>query len=149
MMRFWRAVDCLLLTGVCAALLLGGCGGSGGPELVPVQGKITFGGGAWPKEGTLLFSPVEAAPGLPKRPGTAHFGVNGKFRAGSFKEADGLIPGHYKISAVCWEVAPVLDGPPAKSYVPAKYQSAATSGLEVTVNVGTPQTGLIFDVPKP
>jgi hypothetical protein len=35
-----------------------------------------------------------------------------------------------------------------KSYVPAKYQDASTSGFEVTVEAGKPLTDLTFDVPK-
>ena len=117
--------------------------------MVPVQGKITFGGKAWPKEGMLYFLPVEAPAGVSKRPGAALFDREGNFRAGSFGKGDGLLPGRYKITVECWEVAPSMEGPPAKSYVPAKYQNAATSDLELTAVAGAPQTGVVLDVPMP
>jgi hypothetical protein len=149
MMSSWWAVRSLLLTCACSAIVLSGCGESGEPTLVPVQGKITFGGGAWPNEGTLCFAPVDSAPGVPKRPASAHFDKNGNFRATSFKEGDGLIPGRYKISVDCWEVKPTMGGPRAKSYVPDKYQSVATSDMELMVTAGVPQRALVLNVPKP
>ena len=58
----------LLLAAACVVLF--GCG-RGGPEVVKVTGKVTFGGGVWPAEGTLYFTPVEPAEGMPARPAPA------------------------------------------------------------------------------
>jgi hypothetical protein len=134
----------LLLASMLVAALVAiatGCGQSG-PELVPVRGKVTYGGGSWPKAGTVTFA------GGP-RPASAQFDEAGNFRVSSFEKREGLQPGKYKVSIDCWEVAPKIDKPGAeKSYVPPKYRNTATSGLEITVESGKPQTGIQWDVPK-
>ena len=136
------AVYAVLLVG---GLLISGCG-HGGPEVVPVGGQITLGGGPWPTAGVLYFTPVKSD--ISQRPGLAHFDIEGNFKVGSFSDADGLIPGRYKIAVECWRVAPTMGGAPAVSNVSAKYQNASTSDLEVTVVSSTPQTNLQLDVPK-
>lgn len=127
------------------AVLVLGCG-AGGPKLVPVRGKVTLGGGPWPKPGALNFVPA----GTGGRPGTADFDTEGNFTATSFNPGDGLMPGKYKVSVTCWAVPMDMRNPAAgKSAVPGKYMSADTSGFEITVESGKPQTDLKYDVPKP
>ena len=109
-----------LLPALCLAMP--GCGPRG-PEMVPVQGKITLGGKAWPQEGALNFLPVESPAGVSKRAGAAHFDREGNFRAGTFGAGDGLLPGRYKIVVECWEFVQLFGGPHPKSYVPAKYRT--------------------------
>jgi hypothetical protein len=116
--------------------------------MVPVRGKITLGGGQWPKPGLLYFTIEEPAEGLPGRPGTAKFDTDGNFTVTSFDEGDGLIPGTYKIGVECWEVPPTMEGPPAKSYVSPVYESPATSGLTLIVEPGSQAVTLTWDVPK-
>ena len=136
----------LLLTACC--LLIAGCRPAG-PETVPVSGKITFGGGEWPKPGMLYFTPIKPAQGLPSRPGRARFDIDGDFTVTTFDKGDGLIPGAYKVGVECWEVPPQMDSPQAaKSYVPTKYQSPITSGLEVTVEPRQRSVKLRFAVPR-
>ena len=53
---------CVVLCGLLGLLLLFGCGRSG-PEIVPVHGTITLGGGPWPKPGVLVFAGESAAGG--------------------------------------------------------------------------------------
>jgi hypothetical protein len=129
-------------------MLLSGCGHSG-PEVVPVRGRVTFGGGDWPKPGVLYFTVDRAAAGFPGRPGTGHFDTDGNLTVTTFTKGDGLIPGHYKIGVECWEVTPVMgsSGPP-RMYVPAKYQSPGSSGLELTVEPGQSMVEVSFDIPK-
>ena len=72
--------------------------------------------------GRLFFLPTEPSPGLPRRPGLAKFGVDGRFRAGSFAESDGLVPGTYAVRIECWEAPPTMESSrPAKSCLPAIY----------------------------
>ena len=138
-----------LLLAAWGVLLLFGCQRSG-PEVVPVRGKVTFGGGDWPKPGILYFNIDRPAEGLPGRPAMGRFGTDGYLTVTTFSQGDGLIPGHYKIGVECWEVPPSMDSPrPAKSYVPARYQSPKDSGLEVTVVPGQRVVEVDFDVPKP
>ena len=147
--RRLRPTTCGLLLAAWGLLFLFGCGRSG-PEVVPVRGKVTFGGGDWPKPGVLYFTIDQAAEGLPGIPGLGRFGTDGKLTVTTFKEGDGLIPGHYKIGVECWEVEPLMGGGrPPKMYVPDKYQNARTSGLELTVESGQPVVEVNFDIPKP
>jgi hypothetical protein len=132
----------LAWAGVAAvSLLLPGCG-SRVSGLNVVRGKVTYGGGPWPKEGMINFI------GGP-RPASAKFDLEGNFAVASFEKQQGLFPGKYKVTVECWEERPQMGVPNSgKSYVPAKYMSPTTSDLEFTVEAGKPLTDLKFDVPK-
>ncbi len=141
------ASSCLLLIACCLPLC--GCGKSG-PETVVVKGKVTLGGGPWPKPGVLYFTPVKPAEGMPSRPAPAHFDSDGNFTVTSFRKGDGLVPGTYKVGVECWEVPPSMETNVAgKSYVAEKFQSPQTSGLEITIEPGSGKQTPTFDVPKP
>jgi hypothetical protein len=143
MIRFWGIFVVLALAG------LAGCGRHG-PEVVPVEGKITYSGGPWPQGGNLYFTPVESATGFPMRPGSAEFGLDGRFTVTSFKPGDGLVPGRYHVGVECWVSPPVMGSKsPAKSAVPANYRSPATSGLELNVRPDQRKVTVEWDVPKP
>src|SRR5689334_4795805 len=77
------------------AIFLSACNGNG-IQTVPVRGRVTYGGGAWPVEGTLYFLPIQTA-GTTMRPGMAKFTKEGEFAARTFTDGDGLIPGKYAI----------------------------------------------------
>ncbi|MBN2578488.1 MAG: hypothetical protein JXB10_05805 [Pirellulales bacterium] len=116
---------------IAGSLLLGvGCGRKI-PEIVPVSGKVTLEGGAWPKPGTITFAPLKPAKGFPSRPGVGHFNTDGSFVAET-GQYEGLIPGEYRISVSCWEVVPTgsSDG---KGYLPKKFCNPTTSGLTLTI----------------
>jgi hypothetical protein len=131
-----------------ALAALAGCGQSG-PEVVPVEGKITYGGGSWPRGGSLYFASAEPAAGLPRRPASATFDASGEFRPTSFKPGDGLVPGRYLVSVEAWESAPTMGAKPPRSLVPKKYQSPQTSGLEIEVVSGQGKITKTWDIPKP
>jgi hypothetical protein len=95
--------------GVLLSCLLG-CSDNGIP-VIPVNGKITFAGGPPPKPGSITFTPISVAEGLPNRPATAMFNVDGAFQVTSFKENDGLIPGTYHARVDCWKQQPTLNNP--------------------------------------
>ena len=91
-----------------------------------------------------IFFPQEAAEGFPSRPATGDFDKEGYFKATTFEAGDGLMPGKYTMHIECYQTAPNMEGRPVKSYVPQKYQSAATSGfeLEITPRMGPQQVKL-------
>jgi hypothetical protein len=111
-----RAVRGIVL--VALAVGLAGCGSR--HPLVPVHGKVTRGGGAWPGEGSITFLPSEAASG-PQRPGFAVFGRDGAFKASSFKEGDGLLPGRYTVRITCDAPLKSEEDTSSESYVPANF----------------------------
>jgi len=141
---FARVLACMVIT---SSLI--GCG-SGGPDVVPVVGRVTLAGGGWGRPGMIFFAPVEPAAGFPRLPGMADVDEEGNFRATTQPNRDGLTPGTYRVGLEMWEVPPTMGGPPAKSYLPQKYQSAATSGLEVVVPADGGETiEVSWDIPKP
>lgn len=140
---FWLlAAGCLLL------LLTIGCARPG-PEVVPVRGTVTFGGGSWPKPGVLFFTVETPSPGMPNRPAMGEFDTTGRLTVTTFTKGDGLIPGKYRIAVECWEIRPEMGAAtPPKSYVPSRYASPSTSGLAVTVKPGQKTITLNLDVAK-
>jgi hypothetical protein len=113
-------------------LLTSGCADDRG--LVPVSGVVTLDGQPMPGPGDLTFVPVQVADGFPMRPAKAEFGPDGAYSAQSYQPDDGLYPGTYRVLVSCWEVPPTPDGPPAKSFIARRYQSAEDSNLEVEVD---------------
>ena len=63
----------------------------------------------------------------------AKFEVDGAYRATTFDPGDGLLPGTYTVAVECYETPPNMEGKPIKSYIPEKYISPTTSGLQLTV----------------
>ncbi|MBN1911639.1 MAG: hypothetical protein JW818_17995 [Pirellulales bacterium] len=138
--KFLPAASLVLL----AVLTLPGCGPKR-PQTVPVSGTITFGGGPWPAEATLIFTCEKPAEGFPKRPGRAFIATDGSFTVSTFEnKGDGLMPGKYRAHVVCEET---VKGK-IVSHVPAKYQVGLTSGLELTVEPGSAPIHISWDVPR-
>jgi hypothetical protein len=138
----------VLLVLVLASVLLFGCGRKG-PEIIPVKGTITFGGGPWPKPGVVYFTLDPSAPGTSGHPALGKFDVEGKLTVTTFQKGDGLVPGRYKLAVECWEIPPRMGSPtPAKSYLPKRYQSAVASGLAVLVESGQRLVRIQLEVGK-
>lgn len=152
----WR--NCFRGRALCAlglsSLLVIGCGGTGEKGLVPVSGRVTLDGGAWPKAGKITFVPSAKDAGAQKemRPAGADFDTSGHFTISSFEGVKGLYPGEYWGSVECWEVLPGMGDPgvakvnpktnalipgAGKSYVPQKYQNPEKSGIVLMVEPGT------------
>ncbi len=124
---------------------VGGCSKSALP-VVPVHGKVMFDGGHPPKPGSITFTPIKVAEGLPNRPGTADFGENGEFRVTSFRENDGLVPGTYHAAIECWMRNPYASDPTTFerfNYVPKDYQPPV-----VSVSADAGQVEVNFEVPS-
>jgi hypothetical protein len=111
-----------------------GCTDGGRPLTVPIHGRVTLENADWPKAGTVYFLPIEPAPNLPRRAASATFGTDGRFSSPtSWTEGDGIVPGRYRVYVECWKVEPTRAGPPPVGYAAAKYQSGATSDIEVEI----------------
>lgn len=129
--------------------------GCGGPtlETVSVSGRVTYGGGDWPKEGRLDFRPVGTSPGKTLHPGSAQFGPDGRYKVVS-QQTSGLAPGEYVVTVECWETPPSMGdaqnpkGSPGKSYVPEKYRDPKTSPIKIKIEPTDRSKTFDFDVPK-
>ena len=124
--------------------LLSGCVESSVPT-IPVTGKITFDGGPCPAQGNVSFSPIEVAPGLPRRPGSASFDTDGQYAARSFKPGDGLVPGRYKVLISCYRGQP--DASNAKAFREASYVAEGFGFPELVVDADSGPISKDFDVP--
>jgi hypothetical protein len=133
---------------MCVSTLVG-CGAGDRPATVAVSGRVTLGKGNWPTRGTLFFLPMQPAAGHPRRPATAEFDVDGSFEsATSWSKGDGVVPGRYRIYVECWKVRPTRAGPPPESYAATKYQSGATSDIEVDVSADLADQQFEWDIPQ-
>ena len=141
---FMRIVCLSLLPFIAVSLALG-CAGSDGPLVVPCKGKVTFAGGPCPKGGTITFSPMSVAAGMPRRPGSATFNEDGYFVVSSFGDGDGLVPGTYAAAISCWEGNPSGDDPGSfdrLNLVPADFSP------EVVIAPDADEVEANFDVPQ-
>ena len=83
-----------------ALVLAAGCGNPRGT--VPVEGRVTFGGQPPPQPGYVYFVPRGDDPSVAgRRPGSALFTTDGTFKATTFEDGDGLIPGTYEVRVTC------------------------------------------------
>ena len=124
---------------------IAGCGNQG-PEMVSVRGKVTLQGGPWPRPGIVNFTPVKAAEGLPSKPASGRFDVDGSFVA-TTGEYSGLIPGEYRVSVTCWLREPG-DNDPGQSYTPESFTNPARSGLELKIPRGSGPVIWEKDLPR-
>jgi hypothetical protein len=131
---------------VALGLLAGAGCSSDYPRTVPVYGKVTLDGGEWPAEGRLFFTSLESAKGFPQHPGIAHFARSGRFRAGTWDHADGLMPGKYKVHVECWKSPPAMEQTPV-SFVAEKYQSGRESDIVLTVPADSRGEKVSWDIP--
>ncbi len=142
-----RAPSAVLIALIAASSL--GCGGADRPTTVPINGKVTLNKGTWPIAGTLFFLPLEPATGLPRRAATAKFETDGAFETPcSWTEGDGVVPGRYKVYVECWKVRPTRAGPPPVGYTTPKYQSGATSDIEVEITEESADKTYEWDFPR-
>jgi hypothetical protein len=125
-----------------ATAAVAGCGGDGKP-LVPVSGRVTYGGGEWPFPGYITFSPIESSASMPARPGSGPFKTNGKYVVGSYQPGDGLMPGRYHVSVSCIEPNDTSKPPNELELVPADFTTE-----DLVVEAGQGAIELNIDVPK-
>lgn len=142
-----------LLSAGCVLTIVSavGCGGSGAPATVPVEGLVTYKG--QPVEGANVSFFTDGAP----RAGYAITDGSGKFVLSTFGIKDGAVPGEHVVTvSKAGEQAPPVNSsqPPKpedmmKTYIanrdkkpdnklPAKYASKDTSPLKFTVTKDAP-----------
>lgn len=139
-----------LATGMALLLLCSGMTGCGDQRVktVPVEGRITYGGGNWPATGLVTFAPKQAAEGYPRRAGQAIFKEDGNFTVTTFEAGDGLIPGTYSVNIRCVSTS-TADISKGEDHVPESYRRGETSGFEVVVPADDSKTIRVeFDVPQ-
>jgi hypothetical protein len=136
--------QCRVVGSIVALMLLvaTGCGEKGVPTK-EVRGTVTFKGSPPPKEGGILLTPLEAAPGLPRREARGDFDQSGKFTLTTFDKGDGIIPGKYAVKITCWRVTPTLETSDTANYVPASFKQE----VEISVDADEP-VEMTIDVPK-
>lgn len=130
-------VGCLLV----AILPMLGCGNDG-VITKRVRGTLTFKGSTPPKEGGILLTPLEAAPGLPLREARGEFDTSGKFSLRTFEPNDGIIPGKYAVKITCWRVTPTLETSDTANYVPSSFRQE----VEIAPDAKEP-VEIVIDVP--
>lgn len=133
-----KLLACLLL------MALAGCGD--GKQLVPVSGKLTYGGDEWPIPGNITFTPLsEFSAGREgvHRPGSARFGTDGKYVVGSFAQGDGLMPGTYHVSISCIDPLDFSKPREELEFVPKDFKID-----DLVVEAGMDPIVLNYDVPK-
>jgi hypothetical protein len=123
--------------------LVAGCGSQ--VPTVPLQGKVTWQGKPL-TDGTVTFSPVKVAAGLPNRPASGELGPDGVYRLSSFRRGDGLLPGEYRVTVRSLLQWPNPDSDrPAVWRIPERYGDPARSGLRFTMPAGA-RAPLTFDI---
>jgi hypothetical protein len=131
---------CLALV-VAALLGVAGCGNE--RSMVPVSGKVTYGGGEWPQAGTIGFTPTSAGDGSISRAGSANFGKDGSFVVGSYKPRDGLLPGVYRVKVSSVDPSNFTKSVAELDIVPKDFQVD-----DLVVEAGSDPIELNLDVPK-
>ena len=122
------------------AVLSSGCGGETSPKPVfPVSGKVLVDGKP-AAHATVILHPVgESGPDV-VRP-RAQVGPDGTFTVSTYGSGDGAPAGEYAVTVEWWLTNAAAgkgrgdDLPPANR-LPARYASAASSGLKATVGEG-------------
>ncbi len=115
----------VLVAIVSSMLLTVGCWGRSHPTKV-IDGTVTFRGQAPPKSGEIFFAPHVVSPGLPKRPAQGTFDEAGKFSLTSWEPGDGVVPGTYQVTIVCWRETPTLETKLSANYVPDDFVPEVT-----------------------
>jgi hypothetical protein len=128
------------------SVLIAGCGESGNPfTSVPVSGKVTYDdGSAIPVQGMKIYFHSLDPPkeGMHVRPGIGGVAADGTFKdITSYKFADGLVVGKYKVSLICEE------GGKLTSKIPKEFAHPELTPLTVEVT-GSGQV-LEIKIPKP
>lgn len=128
----------------CCSVLLVGC--DQGLPTVPVTGQVTFNGGPPPADGTITFMPVEAKPGMPRRPGSGQFNsTESGFEVTSFKPGDGLVPGRYAVNISCYTSPPTSARP--ETFVTNNAVPENWKPEELVIEEGSDDVEVNYDVP--
>ena len=101
------------------------------------QGKVP------PKAGEIFLAPLQIAAGLPKRHAQGTLDETGKFSLTSWEAGDGVVPGTYQVTIVCWRETPTLETKLSANFGPADFIP------EVTIDAKSPEpVAITIDVPR-
>ncbi len=123
-------------------VLLMGCGSSNQIPLIPVKGKITFGGQQPPANVSITFAALETEDELPRIPGQAVIAADGSYYVRTEQAGNGLIPGRYVANVECWKEEPTMDKP-GVSHVPLGFRPAK----ELVVDSSS--SAIVYDIEVP
>jgi hypothetical protein len=108
-------------------VVLPGLSGCGGPRLYPVHGKVTWENGAEARElvgGMVICESVDGQVGA-----RGDIEQDGSFQLSTYKPADGVLPGKYRVAVV--EYSP--KEPPPPPIIDRAFSRVEGSGLEINV----------------
>ena len=121
-----------------------GCNSS--PELFPATGKVIYNGEP------LRFGRVMLQPEV-GNVSQAEIQPDGTFEVSTYKQGDGIAPGSYRVSVMCYEghnpaakqvQSDQLEGMSlGKSLIPLKYTRARSSGLNAAISPDEPNEILL------
>ena len=140
-----RARPRSILVVATISALLAGCGSDGPFEYVAVTGKVTYDDGTLiPVSGLKIYFHCLEPPkdGMHVRPGISSVGSDGTFKdITTYRYADGLVLGKYKVSLICEE------GGGLTPKIPKEYALPEKTPLRVEVT----ESGQFLEVkvPKP
>jgi len=125
-----------------------------GPRLVKVSGTVKFKDGTplqMPEGGraAITFAPAdtrEITEGQIRKGASARIRPDGTFEMMTIRPGDGVIPGRYRVFLMTQKNVAVSPDDPASQFIPKKYTSAETSGLEVMID--KPRSDLRFELDK-
>lgn len=144
---------------VIGALATAGCGSR--LKTIPVMGRVSFGGRQPPSSCFISFIPLsdeasitqggEPSQATPMRAGGASCATDGTFRAASWSNRDGLLPGRYEVRVSCFVEGKHKDGPPANlvpaTFIPPELVVAADA-RSVQYDVDVPASSVPSAPPK-
>lgn len=131
---------------LCLFVLIAGCSSKSPFDTAPVTGKVLYKGKPLPY-GNINFRPKSGSPAF------APIGSDGTFTLSTYGNSDGAIVGKHDVLIKATELdagkSPANDSgiemPVAKSVIPRKYTSFATSGLTAEVVAGN-ENDFIFEL---
>ena len=135
-----------------AFLAVSGCGDKG-IKLVKISGTVKYNDGTPVRGGSeqghaiITFSPAnfdaEPAAGQGHKGASAMIDAEGRYAMATLlRQADGVIPGDYKVIIRVWE----KDGDASSTLIPEKYGDREATDLKITVD--KPRTDADFTVEK-
>ena len=133
-----------LVLGAILLCFFAGCGR--GPDLAPVEGKVTWKGKGPGFDGQITFQPVDG-----RRPAVGHLKADGVYKLTTFREGDGALVGEHRVMISVSRIDKADSSVKPKdlseegSYVhgklvwvlPEQYSDEKKSGLTATVKRGS------------
>ena len=129
-----RLSTLMVSAGCSVVLVLAGCGGESGPDLIDVSGVVTLDGEPLPNA-TVRFVPEESA-GDNMRAATGETDDDGEYTLEYSLSRSGALPGKYKVAISTFREASIgedgLDVPGKPEKVPVVYNGETTLSADVS-----------------